>query len=67
MRGGSHGCIKVLTMSEILTTKFSDSQKTLFSDAHTGCLCIGCVYIEGICGVTMYMECIVDKIMEICV
>jgi hypothetical protein len=36
--------IKVLAMSEILTEKVSDSQKTLFSDVHAGCLCIGCVY-----------------------
>jgi hypothetical protein len=34
---------------EILTEKFSDSQKTLFSDAHAGCLCIGCVYTWADC------------------
>jgi hypothetical protein len=46
-RGGSHGCIKVSAMLEILTTKVSDSQKTLFFDLHAGCLCIGCVYTWG--------------------
>jgi hypothetical protein len=45
VRGGSHGHIKVSAMSEILTAKFSDSQKTLFSDAHMGCMCIGCMYM----------------------
>jgi hypothetical protein len=44
VRGGYHGCIKVSAMSEILTVKVSESQKTLFSDAHVGCLCIGCMY-----------------------
>jgi hypothetical protein len=36
-------------MSEILTKKFSDSQKTLFSDVHAGYLCIGCVYTRASC------------------
>ena len=48
-RGGSHGRIKVSEMSEILTTKVSDSQKTLFSNVHAGCLCIGCVYMRFGC------------------
>jgi hypothetical protein len=72
VRGGSHGCIKVSAMSEILMEKFLDSHKTLFSDAHTGCLCIGCVYTwdgcvqgECTCGMTMYRECGVDKLMDI--
>jgi hypothetical protein len=49
VRGGSHGCIKILAMSEILTTKVSESQKTLFFDAHVGCLCIGCMYMRAGC------------------
>jgi hypothetical protein len=49
VRGGSHGRIKVSEMSKILTTKVSESQKTLFSDAHGGCLCIGCVYTQVGC------------------
>jgi hypothetical protein len=47
--GGCHGCIKVLAMSEILMIKVSDSHKTLFSDAHAGYLCIGCVYTRAGC------------------
>jgi hypothetical protein len=47
--GGSHGCIQASAMSEILTTKVLDSQKTLFSDAHAGYLCIGCVYTRVGC------------------
>jgi hypothetical protein len=49
VRGGSHGCIKVSAMSEILMEKFSDSQKILFFDAHAGCLCIGCMYTWAGC------------------
>jgi hypothetical protein len=45
VRGGSHGRIKVSAMSEILTVKILESQKTLFSDAHAGFLCIGCMYM----------------------
>jgi hypothetical protein len=48
-RGGSHGRIKVSAVSDILMAKFSDSQKTLFSYAHAGCLCIGCVYTWDCC------------------
>jgi hypothetical protein len=72
LRGGSHGRIQVSTMSKILTTKVSDSQKTLISDVHAGCLCIGCMYMragcvygECTCGLTVYMERGVDKIMDI--
>jgi hypothetical protein len=54
VRGGSHGCIKFSAMLEILMAKFSDSHKTLFFDAHTGCLCIGCMYIEGTHGLVVY-------------
>jgi hypothetical protein len=46
VRGGSHGHIKVSAMSEILTKKFPDSQKTLFSNTYAGCLCIGCTYMK---------------------
>jgi hypothetical protein len=49
VRGGSHGRIKVSAMSDILRTKVSESKKTLFSDAHAGCLCIGCVYTRDSC------------------
>jgi hypothetical protein len=49
VRGGSHERIKVSAMSEILTKKFSDSQKTLFFDVHVGCLCIGCMYTWAGC------------------
>jgi hypothetical protein len=47
VRGGSHGRIKVSAMSEILMAKVSESQKTLFSDVHAGCLCIGCMYTRA--------------------
>jgi hypothetical protein len=47
--GGYHGHIKVSAMSKILTEKVLDSQKTLFLDAHVGCLCIGCVYMQAGC------------------
>jgi hypothetical protein len=49
VRGGSHGCIKFSAMSEILMEKVLDSQKTLFSDAHVGSLCIGCMYMRDGC------------------
>jgi hypothetical protein len=32
-----------------LDEKVSDSQKTLFSDVHAGCLCIGCMYTRAGC------------------
>jgi hypothetical protein len=54
--------------------KVSDSQKTLFSDAHAGCLCIGCVYTRASCvygeckrEMTVYMERGLNNLMEICV
>jgi hypothetical protein len=49
VRGGSHERIKVSAMSEILMTKVSESEKTLFFDAHAGYLCIGCVYMQAGC------------------
>jgi hypothetical protein len=49
VRGGSHGHIKVSSMSEILTAKVLDSQKTIFSDAHASCLCVECVYMRAGC------------------
>jgi hypothetical protein len=65
--GGSHGCIKVSTMSEILTDKILRALESLVSEVYADCLCIGCICIEGICRLTVYKEHIVDKIMEICV
>jgi hypothetical protein len=50
-----------------LDGKILRASETLVSEVYAGCLCIGCVYIEGICGMTVYRERIVDKIMEICV
>jgi hypothetical protein len=42
------------------------SSETLVFEAYVGCLCIGCVYTEGIRGLTVYRERTVYKIMEIC-
>jgi hypothetical protein len=50
-----------------LDDKILETSKTLVSEVYTGFLCIGCIYIEGIHGLTVYKECTVDKIIEICV
>jgi hypothetical protein len=50
-----------------LDEKILGASETIISDVYVGCLCIGCIYIEGIHGLTVYMERIVDTIMEICV
>jgi hypothetical protein len=47
-----------------LDDKILGTSETLVYEVYVGCLCIGCVYIEGIHGLTVYRECIVDKIME---
>jgi hypothetical protein len=48
-----------------LDDKILGTSETLVYEVYTGCLCIGCIYIEGIRRLNVYMECIVDKIMEI--
>ena len=50
-----------------LDGKILGTSETLVYEVYTGCLCIGCVYIEGIRRLTVYKERTVDKIMEICV
>jgi hypothetical protein len=50
-----------------LDGKILRTSETLVSGVYAGCLCIVCVYIEGIHGLTIYRERIVDKIVEICV
>jgi hypothetical protein len=50
-----------------LDGKIIEASETLVSEVYVGCLCIGCVYIEGISRMTVYKKRIVDKIMEICV
>jgi hypothetical protein len=50
-----------------LDKKILGASETLVSEVYAGCLCIGCVYNEGMHEMTMYREHIVDKIMEICV
>jgi hypothetical protein len=48
-----------------LDDKLLGASETLVSEVYAGCLCIGCVCIEGIRGLTVYRERIVDTIMEI--
>jgi hypothetical protein len=48
-----------------LDGKILGSSKTVVFEVYVGCMCIGCVYIEGIHGLVVYMERIVDKIIEI--
>jgi hypothetical protein len=50
-----------------LDGKILGTSETLVSEVYVGCLCIGCVYIEGICRLTVYRDSTVNKIMEICV
>jgi hypothetical protein len=50
-----------------LDEKILETSETLISEVYAGCLCIGCICIEGIHRLTVYRERIVDKIMEICV
>jgi hypothetical protein len=52
---------------EDLDGKIIETSETLVYEVYVGFLCIGCIYIEGIRGMTMYREHMVDKIMEICV
>jgi hypothetical protein len=47
-----------------LDNKILGTSETLVYEVYVGCMCIGCVYIEGIRGMTVYRERIVDKIME---
>jgi hypothetical protein len=40
-----------------LDGKILGASETLVYEVYTGCLCIGCVYIEGIRGLSMYRVC----------
>jgi hypothetical protein len=38
-----------------LDNKILGASETLVFEVYAGCLCIGCVYIEGICRLTVYI------------
>jgi hypothetical protein len=48
-----------------LDEKILETSETLVYEVYAGCLCIGFPYIEGIRGLTVYREHIMDKIMDI--
>jgi hypothetical protein len=50
-----------------LDGKILGALETLVSEVYTGCLCIGCVYIEGICGLYEDIMRIVDRMVKNCV
>jgi hypothetical protein len=50
-----------------LDGKILGASETLVSEVYTGCLCIGCVYIEGIRGLYEDRVCTMDRMVKTCV
>jgi hypothetical protein len=48
VRGGSHGCIKVSAMSEILMDKSLGASETLVSEVYAGCNGPGSIHTRAV-------------------